>query len=155
VGLSYVPDFEIFFPSRSTTKPWVTQVLYGARLLRATLVMSEDWNQPRCWSVASRYMSAGSRNSGCSAQTALCETPLSIQTSIVSLPLVVSDGKPTSLARAASSNSNQTFEPRLATRSANLRMIFGSRIALSSAEWKTGNGTPQLRCREITQSGRD
>ena len=132
VGFSYVPDLEIFLPSRSTTKPCVTHVLYGARLFSAMLVMSDDWNQPRCWSVASRYMSAGSRNSGWTAHTALCETPLSIQTSIVSVPLIVSGGNPTSFAKAASSNSNQIFEPRCATRSANLRMTFGSRMTLPS-----------------------
>src|SRR6266446_1819893 len=93
VGLSYVPELEIFFPSRSTTNPCVTQVLYGARLFRAILVMSDDWNQPRCWSVASRYMSAGSRSSGCIAHTALCDTPLSIHTSMVSFRFVVPDGR--------------------------------------------------------------
>ena len=34
--------FGDFFPSKSTTKPWVTQILYGARLFSAMLVISDD-----------------------------------------------------------------------------------------------------------------
>ena len=30
---------------------------YLADKFHATLVMSDDWNQPRCWSLPSRYMS--------------------------------------------------------------------------------------------------
>src|SRR6266704_2549595 len=92
-------------------------------------------------------MSAGSRSSGCSAQTALCETPLSIQTSIVSLRFVVPGGRPSSRARVASSNSNQMFDPRSATRSASFRMIFASRIAsifgIKNGEWHTPASLPR------------
>ena len=55
----------------------------------ATEVISEDWNQPRCWSVASMYASAGKRSSFRRRKTASCETPESIQTSSVSLRRVV------------------------------------------------------------------
>ena len=46
----------------------------------------------------------------------------------------VPSGKPSALARSTSFNSNQMFEPRCATRSASLRIIFASRIALPSFE---------------------
>src|SRR5438128_4957704 len=39
-------------------KPWVSTVLYGGAPLPASEINKEDWNQPRCWSLPSRYMSA-------------------------------------------------------------------------------------------------
>src|ERR1700733_12152159 len=38
--------------------PCVRTVLNGAAPLPASESSSEDWNQPRCWSLPSRYMSA-------------------------------------------------------------------------------------------------
>ena len=42
------------FWSWSTTNPCVITVRYGAAPRTATLSISELWNHPRCWSVASR-----------------------------------------------------------------------------------------------------
>jgi hypothetical protein len=46
-------------PLPSTTKPWVSKPLYGARPSMAQPVSRMEWNQPRCWSEPSRYRSAG------------------------------------------------------------------------------------------------
>jgi len=52
--------FRNFLSVRVHKRTGVTQVLYGARLFRAIVVRSDDWNKPRIgWSVASSYMSAG------------------------------------------------------------------------------------------------
>src|SRR5262245_26063254 len=47
-------DLDILRPSLSTMNPCVRSVLYGARPDTPTLVVSEDWNHPRCWSEPSR-----------------------------------------------------------------------------------------------------
>ena len=44
----------------SSTKPWVSTALNGARPARADRPPAGcSWNQPRCWSLPSRYRSAG------------------------------------------------------------------------------------------------
>ncbi len=50
-------------------------------------VSSDEWNQPRCWSEPSRYMSAGKCDSAaCEPRsTVSCVVPESNQTSSVSL----------------------------------------------------------------------
>ena len=48
---------------------------------------SEEWNQPRCWSEPSRYMSAGQRSSGRVSSTAAWLQPESNQTSRMSVSL--------------------------------------------------------------------
>ena len=57
-------DFDILRPSSSMMKPWVSTARNGGapRVPRPT--SSELWNQPRCWSLPSRYMSAGHVSSG-------------------------------------------------------------------------------------------
>src|SRR5471032_3657437 len=87
-GASVLPsDLDIFLPSPSTVKPWVSSALYGGAPFSIEDVSSEEWNQPRCWSEPSRYRSAGK------ADCSLCEPrstvwwvePESNQTSSVSL----------------------------------------------------------------------
>src|SRR5258706_368615 len=62
----------------------VTRVVRGDFLMQA--VRSEEWNQPRCWSEPSRYMSAGKLDSSrCEPRsTVKCVVPESNQTSSVS-----------------------------------------------------------------------
>ena len=50
-----------------------------------TLSRSEEWNQPRCWSLPSRYRSAGEPRSAFGSRTAAWETPESNQTSRMSI----------------------------------------------------------------------
>ena len=77
-------DFDIFCPSGPMMKPCVRTVRYGAVPRVATLLSSEVWNQPRCWSLPSRYMSAGQLRSSQLSSTAEWLVPESNQTSIMS-----------------------------------------------------------------------
>ncbi len=61
-------DFDILRPSRSIRKPCVSTSRYGGRPRVASATSSELWNQPRCWSLPSRYMSAGHVSSGAARQ---------------------------------------------------------------------------------------
>src|SRR3954463_2794948 len=49
-------DFDILRPASSSTKPCVSTASNGATPRVPQLSSSEDWNQPRCWSEPSRYM---------------------------------------------------------------------------------------------------
>src|SRR4051812_30420937 len=114
--------------------PWVSTVLNGAAPLPASESNNEDWNQPRCWSEPSRYMSAcpGSTavpaagevfwfvlpgaSSGRRINTARDELPESIQTSRVSLDLATASAPFQSMGftvaqSSAADFSNQMFEP--------------------------------------------
>src|SRR3954451_21869590 len=51
-------DFDIFSPRSSKTKPWVSTTSKGARPRVPQDSKSEEWNQPRCWSEPSRYITA-------------------------------------------------------------------------------------------------
>src|SRR5438132_1438607 len=57
VGLAHeASEFDILRPSSSSTKPCVSTTSKGARARVPQDSSSEDWNQPRCWSEPSRYM---------------------------------------------------------------------------------------------------
>ncbi len=86
-GASVLPiDLDILRPSPSTTKPCVSSDLYGGTPFIIDEVSSDEWNQPRCWSEPSRYMSAGKCDtSACDPRsTVWCVEPESNQTSSVS-----------------------------------------------------------------------
>ena len=56
-GSTVLPtDFDILRPFSSSVKPWVSTMSNGARPRVPQLSSSEDWNQPRCWSEPSRYI---------------------------------------------------------------------------------------------------
>ena len=56
-GSTVLPtDFDILRPFSSSVKPWVSTTSNGARPRVPQLSSSEDWNQPRCWSEPSRYI---------------------------------------------------------------------------------------------------
>jgi hypothetical protein len=80
-------DLLILRPWPSTTKPCVSSDLYGGTPFIMQDVSSDEWNQPRCWSDPSRYISAGKCDSAaCEPRsTVSCVVPESNQTSSVSL----------------------------------------------------------------------
>ena len=56
-GSTVLPtDFDILRPFSSSVKPWVSTTSNGARPRVPQLSSSDDWNQPRCWSEPSRYI---------------------------------------------------------------------------------------------------
>ena len=58
-GKVWLPsDFDIFRPFSSSVKPCVSTTSNGARPRVPQLSSSEDWNQPRCWSEPSRYITS-------------------------------------------------------------------------------------------------
>src|SRR5271163_2167309 len=89
-------DFDILCPLSSSTKPWVNTASNGARPRVPQLSSSEDWNQPRCWSEPSRYITTSeppsclrfmpARPGKClaSSSTNACVEPESNQTSRMS-----------------------------------------------------------------------
>ena len=77
-------DLDILRPCSSITKPCVSTALNGARPRVPTASSSEEWNQPRCWSVPSRYRSAGQGRPRASSTKAWVE-PLSNHTSTMSI----------------------------------------------------------------------
>src|SRR5258707_15506219 len=62
-------DFDILRPSSSRTKPCVKTASYGARPRVPHDSISEELNQPRCWSEPSRYSEAGHLSSGRCSRT--------------------------------------------------------------------------------------
>ncbi len=60
-GKVWLPsDFDILRPFSSSVKPCVSTTSKGARPRVPQLSSSEDWNQPRCWSEPSRYITSSS-----------------------------------------------------------------------------------------------
>src|SRR3954468_14287758 len=49
-------DFDILRPCSSSTKPCVSTTSNGARPRVPQDSSSDEWNQPRCWSEPSRYI---------------------------------------------------------------------------------------------------
>src|ERR1043166_600064 len=93
-------------------------------------------------------------------RTARDDEPESIQTASVSLDLATAAAPFQSFGFRSDQSSpadfsNHTFAPCFSIKSAVLRMIAGSRIGSPFASWKAGSGTPQVRWREMHQSGRD
>ena len=77
-------DFDILRPSTSIRKPCVSTSRNGGRPRVPRPTSSELWNQPRCWSLPSRYMSAGHVRSSRNGSTASWLEPESNQTSRMS-----------------------------------------------------------------------
>src|SRR5581483_6389682 len=121
---------------------------------------SEDWNQPRCWSPPSVYMSAGNLSSGSCSSTASQEAPDSNQTSRMSISLrksllpqlaqEVFFGR-----RSATSCLYQASAPSF-SKSATMDLLILESLSGSwqALQRKTAMGTPQMRWREMVQSGR-
>ena len=170
-GATTLPsDFDILRPSSSSTKPWVSTTSKGARPRVPQLSSSEDWNQPRCWSEPSRYMTTSAppsrlrrmpaRPGKCSASSSVNAwvEPESNQTSRMSstlLPVLVG-GSPRKRSRASAAY--QASAPSLleGRRDAGIdaRVVRGFRPRRRRSRTKSAIGTPQARWRESTQSGR-
>src|SRR5690625_1642678 len=91
-------------------------LVYGDFPVTATAVDKEELNQPRYWSLPSKYTSAGRLWSSRCIKTASCEEPESNQTSIISVSFVnfpfglCSDVNPSGN-KSFASHSNQIFDP--------------------------------------------
>src|SRR6185437_14010340 len=96
-GSTVLPiDFDILRPFSSSVNPCVSTLSNGARPRVPQLSSSDDWNQPRCWSEPSRYITVSlppstlrlmpARPGKCSgsSSTKACVEPLSNQTSQMS-----------------------------------------------------------------------
>ncbi len=134
------------------------------------LSSSEEWNQPRCWSEPSRYITVSwppsflrlmpASDGKCfgSSSTKACVEPESNQTSQMSSTFFQS-----SLAREPRKRSRapalyQASAPSCSKASA-MRLLTASSLRMSAepsafSRTNTAIGTPQARWREITQSGR-
>jgi hypothetical protein len=154
-GATTLPsDFDILRPFSSTVNPWVRTPLYGARAYTASLMSSELWNQPRCWSEPSRYSSTGAWISGRWAPTHSKERPESAQTSITSFTFSYwSASAPRS---SAGSSANQASMPPFSTRAATASISSCVRGCSSPVLLctKSAIGTPHVRWRDTHQSGR-
>ena len=125
-------------------------------------VSSDDWNQPRCWSEPSRYRSAGKRRPSLARwrHTLVWDTPDSHHTSRMSFS-----------GRSSVQPQTSHFVPRgrysegSMVNHASAPLVLNSSITASKvssvatvephlAHLNTGMGTPQLRWREMHQSGR-
>src|SRR5688572_18374908 len=112
--------------------PCVSTVRYGGAPLPASERSNDDWNQPRCWSEPSRYISTWNglspapRNSLRCAVTERDDEPESIHTSSVSLDFAVASAPFqsagfTSDQSSAALFSNQMCEPCFSISSAAFR----------------------------------
>src|SRR6266702_3020934 len=120
----------------------------------------EEWNHPRCWSLPSRYMSAGEPRLGAGSRTAACETPESNQTSSMSISfsklLFPHFGQTVPAGRSRSAlQSYQMSALCSLNSSATWNMIGASaRYSPHSVQEKAVMGTPHDLWREMHQSGR-
>ena len=153
-------DFDIFRPSSSTKNPCVRTARNGGapRVPRPT--SSELWNQPRCWSLPSRYRSAGHVSSGRNGRTASWLEPESNQTSrMLLLPL---EGRPAAAGHVSPAGTNSSIgrsyhasAPCSSNTFAACSTISAVRIASPQlVQSSAGIGTPHARWREMHQSGR-
>ena len=123
-------------------------------------ISSELWNQPRCWSLPSRYRSAGQVSSGRNGSTASWLDPESNHTSRMLFSR--SNVAPPHFwhVRPAGTNSSmgrsyQASAPYSSNTVAACSTIAPVRTASPHfVQSSAGIGTPQARCREMHQSGR-
>ena len=163
-------DFDILRPSSSSVKPWVTTMSKGARPRVPQLSSSEEWNQPRCWSEPSRYITVSSPPSrlrlmpaSCgkcfgSSSTKACVEPESNQTSRMSSTFCQPSLARLPRKRSAAPGAYQASAPSFSKASTMRSSTSGScRTSTEPSGFSLTNtaiGTPQARWREITQSGR-
>src|SRR5580700_125678 len=169
-GKVWLPsDFDIFRPFSSSVKPCVSTTSNGARPRVPQLSSSDDWNQPRCWSEPSRYITVSSppstlrlmpaRPGKCtgSSSTNACVEPESNQTSQISSTFFHSSLASEPRKRSRAPSTYQASAPSCSNASA-MRWLTASSSRISAepspfSRTNTAIGTPQARWREITQSG--
>jgi hypothetical protein len=127
----------ILMPFSSSTNPCVSTFLYGATPSDATEVRRLLWNQPRCWSLPSRYRSAGKLRFGRALTTPDQLEPLSNQTSIVSVPFChwSASAAREGGRRSASSSSNQASLPFSRTSAVTCAMVSSVMSASPVSFW--------------------
>src|SRR4029079_9991645 len=124
-------DFDILRPFSSSTKPCVSTTSNGARPRVPQDSSKEDWNQPRCWSDPSRYITVSAPPSRLrlipasegkctgSSSTNACVEPESNQTSRMSFTLCHSYESESGLRkRAAAPGAYQALAPSCSKASA-------------------------------------
>src|SRR3984957_3856346 len=169
-GSTVLPiDFDILRPFSSSVKPCVSTTSNGARPRVPQLSNSDDWNQPRCWSLPSRYITVSSPPSTLrlipaspgkctgSSSTNACVEPESNQTSQMSSTFFHSSLASEPRKRSRAPSMYQASEPSCSKASA-MRLLTASSCRISAepspfSRTNTAIGTPQARWREITQSG--
>src|SRR6202048_199837 len=169
-GSTVLPtDFDILPPFSSSVKPWVSTTSTGARPRVPQLSKSEDWNQPRCWSLPSRYITVSlppstlrlmpaspGKCTGSSSTKAWVE-PESNQTSQMSSTFFHCSLASEPRKRSRAPSTYQASAPSCSKASA-MRLLTASSCRISAepspfSRTNTAIGTPQARWREITQSG--
>src|SRR5713226_3178427 len=169
-GSTVLPsDFDILWPFSSSVKPWVSTTSNGARPRVPQLSNSDDWNQPRCWSDPSRYITVSSppsslrlmpaRPGKCtgSSSTNACVEPESNQTSQMSSTFTHSSLAREPRKRSRAPSMYQASAPSCSKASA-MRLLTASSCRISAvpslfSRTNTAIGTPQARWLESTQSG--
>ncbi len=162
-------DFDILRPCSSSTKPCVSTTSNGARPRVPQASSSEDWNQPRCWSEPSRYitvslppstlrlMPASCGKCTGSSSTKACVEPESNQTSQMSSTFFQLSLASLPRKRSRAPSLYQASAPSASKASTMRTLTSGSsRISTEPSGFSLTNtaiGTPQARWREITQSG--
>ena len=156
-GATTLPsDLDILRPFSSTVKPWVSTPWYGAGPSGPREVSSELWNQPRCWSEPSRYRSAGSADlrPACGEHAVVRDARVHPDVHDVRDLLVVAGVRTEQLARDPGRTRRRCHS--CSTRSATPRPVGGASGCSSPVSrcMNSGIGTPQVRWREMHQSGR-
>ena len=162
-------DFDILRPFSSSTKPWVSTTSNGAPPRVPHDSSSEEWNQPRCWSEPSRYITVSAPPSflrrmpaspgKCtgSSSTKACVEPESNQTSRMSSTFCHGSLPSSPRKRSRAPGAYQASAPSFSKASA-MRWFTrsSSRISTEPSRFSRTNtaiGTPQARCRDTTQIG--
>ena len=154
-------DFDILRPSRSIRKPWVSTSRNGGRPRVASATSSELWNQPRCWSLPSRYMSDGQARSGVARQHGLVARAR-VEPDVEDVALALERRR----RRTTGTSARRARTPRSAARTRRRRCTArrppaarSTSAGVSTAspqvvQSSAGIGTPHARWREMHQSGR-
>ena len=125
-----------------------------------TAVISDTWNQPRCWSTASTYRSAGHARSGALAQHRLVRAAgiePDVEDVVVLLEVVAAAAARESGWQQLARRAARTTRPsRARGRCARRARSPPARTmnVLQLRQRKAGIGTPQARWRDRHQSGR-
>ena len=154
-------DFDILRPSRSIRKPCVSTSVKGGRPRVASATSSDLWNQPRCWSLPSRYMSDGQRELGRARQHRLVARAR-VEPDVEDVLLALerrcrrTSGRSSPSGRNSSSGrSYQASAPYCSkTPPARSHQLRREQRLAAAVQSKAGMGTPQARWREMHQSGR-
>jgi hypothetical protein len=111
----------------------------------ATEVMSEDWNQPRCWSEPSRYRSAGARSPAAALQHAGVGDA-GVEPHVEGVVDLLVAPAPASPSRSSGVSSNQASMPFSSTRWATCSIRPGCPGEARRSACRSGAGSARPRC---------